>query len=87
MIWLFPYQGGWLQSNNTVGILHENMMKDFWLSWSDEHIQLGQGMRIGENILVEKKEESDWFEVNALSFSAMLGINLKWEFPADEAGK
>ena len=33
-------------------------------------------------IIAQKKDETDWYEVNAISVSCMIGVDAEFEFPA-----
>ena len=77
---------GWTETKDTPNILSENEMRDFWISWKDKKISVGTGLLVGENIVMERSEDADWYEINAVSFSSMMGVDAVFELP-DDPGK
>ncbi len=42
-----------MDSKNTDGILDENELRSFWISWLNGHIEVGEGHQPGVNRLVD----------------------------------
>ena len=66
------------QSVQTPGICDCDVLKPFWLSWTDGLIRVGRGNNIGDQVVVE------WLDTEPLgiTFAAITGWNQLgiWEF-------
>ena len=72
---------------DTENVLNPSTKRDFWLSWLGKRITAGKGVHVGEEVITEKEGSDEWIQVNALSWSAMLGVTADFEFPREETGK
>ena len=66
---------------NERNIVNCYEFRDFWVSWTDNHIKSGKGRKIGQDILVDYDDSvSKAYEVNFVGISTGFGASGKWIF-------
>ena len=77
------YAGGNAVDATTPDVLSCDVMRDFWLSWSESTVAIGSGRVVDENSLV-RHTDSNERPVHALTFRTDFEVNGTWEFPEYE---
>ena len=78
------YPGGSLTYAMTYNVLSCDVMRDFWLSWSDDMVAIGEGRVVNEDILVRHTDLNGERAIHALTFRTDYQVNGTWEFPEYE---
>ena len=77
---MFP--NGIKRSIPSYGVLSCNEVRDFWISWSNGIVKVGEGRNVGENSLLSY-DDLTFYPVKAFTFKSP-GANGTWEFPEYE---
>ena len=65
--------------NNESNIVNCTEFRDFWVSWTDNHIKSGKGLVVGQDILVSYDDShSPKYEVNFIGISTGWGAPGTW---------
>ena len=70
-----------IKETTTPGILNEEELRPFWISWKRQVIEVGEGSRRGQGrILHWQVPQSKQHSVNCMSVSTGEGATGEWEF-------
>ena len=68
-----------VDSNDESNIVSCTEFRDFWVSWTDNHIKSGKGLVVGQDILVAYDDShSPTYEVNFIGISTGWGAPGTW---------
>ena len=70
---------GEAKDNNQAQVLSCDEMREFWVSWSNGDITLGQGGNVGQDQLLSWNDVNP-YDINAVSLTTRKYITAEWEF-------
>lgn len=60
-------------------LLDENKFIDYWVTWSNQTVEIGKGKVVGENKIRVMEKKGKKFKVNAVALNTGYGANGLWK--------
>lgn len=66
-------------------LLDENKFLDYWVSWSNETVDIGKGTKVGENRIGRMEKKGPKFKVNAVALNTGWNAQGQWKISKDNS--